>query len=225
MTRARRGRVRRPDHGRRPAVVHPRCRRRPHHRRRGLVRALTLAEVLRLRIDGSGDRSLACRRCMRCSRRCRGGSPPTSRSRTCPAIRTSIPTTRSRSVSSTERLDDVAFVGDVLVSSFNPRSLGAEPGRPSGGPDRAAHRRWCGGGGGAPLRVGAGLRVGPSVRRSGRGGGGPFARAVHDAGLLLGTWIVDEPARARALLLAGVDAVATNDPRAIGAACRDLLAS
>ena len=33
--------------------------------------------------------------------------------------------------------------------------------------------RRCGGGGGAPLRVGAGLRVGPSVRRSGRGGGGP----------------------------------------------------
>jgi glycerophosphoryl diester phosphodiesterase len=48
---------------------------------------------------------------------------------------------------------------------------------------------------------------------------------VHETGLLLGTWIVDEPERARVLLLAGVDAVATNRPRAIDAACRDLLAS
>ena len=50
-------------------------------------------------------------------------------------------------------------------------------------------------------------------------------RAVHDAGLLLGTWIVDEPAEATGVVAAGVDAVATNEPRAIVAACRDLLAS
>jgi glycerophosphoryl diester phosphodiesterase len=41
--------------------------------------------------------------------------------------------------------------------------------------------------------------------------------------LLLGTWIVDDPVRARALLEAGADAVATNEPRAIVDACRDLL--
>jgi glycerophosphoryl diester phosphodiesterase len=55
--------------------------------------------------------------------------------------------------------------------------------------------------------------------------GDRFAAQVHDAGLLLGTWIVDEAAEARALLAAGVDAVATNEPRAIVAACRDLLPS
>jgi glycerophosphoryl diester phosphodiesterase len=41
--------------------------------------------------------------------------------------------------------------------------------------------------------------------------------------MLLGTWIVDEPARARDLLAGGVDAVATNEPRSIVAACSDLL--
>jgi glycerophosphoryl diester phosphodiesterase len=55
--------------------------------------------------------------------------------------------------------------------------------------------------------------------------GNEFVEAVHEAGLLVGTWIVDEPERARALLRAGVDAVATNEPRAICAACRDLLPS
>ena len=48
--------------------------------------------------------------------------------------------------------------------------------------------------------------------------GPAFPGAVHDAGLLLGTWITDDPAEAVALVRAGVDAVATNDPRAVVAA-------
>jgi glycerophosphoryl diester phosphodiesterase len=42
-----------------------------------------------------------------------------------------------------------------------------------------------------------------------------FAEQVHDAGLSLGTWLTDDPAEAVALMRAGVDAVATNDPAAV----------
>ena len=55
------------------------------------------------------------------------------------------------------------------------------------------------------------------VREAGEG----YPSQVHDAGLRLGTWIADDPADAVALLRAGVDAVATNDPAAIVAARRE----
>jgi glycerophosphoryl diester phosphodiesterase len=64
----------------------------------------------------------------------------------------------------------------------------------------------------------------PSVDRVVEQGDG-FAQQVHAAGLLVGTWIVDDAGQARALLAGGVDAVATNEPRAIVAACADLLPS
>ena len=57
------------------------------------------------------------------------------------------------------------------------------------------------------------------VREAGDG----FADRVHDAGLRLGTWIVDAAAEAVALMRDGVDAVATNDPAAIVAARRLVL--
>lgn len=110
-------------------------------------------------------------------------------------------------------LDDVAFVGDVIVSSFNPLSLAASkrmrPDVPTGllttaeVDARAALRfvadqgfRW------ALPYIG---QVRDVAERA--------ASSAHDAGLLLGTWITDEPAEAIALFDAGVDAVATNDPR------------
>jgi glycerophosphoryl diester phosphodiesterase len=120
-------------------------------------------------------------------------------------------------------LDDVGFVGDVIISSFNPRSIErsreARPDLPTGlltdvGVDAAAALHFAGEQGHRWI-----LPFADRVVEQGVG----FARTVHDAGLLLGTWIVDEPAEARALLAAGVDAVATNDPRAIVAASRDLL--
>jgi glycerophosphoryl diester phosphodiesterase len=191
----------------------------------GLVRDLTLAEVLRLRIDG-----------------------PESRSRAVPTLHEALASLSGRVAVDIEiknvpgdpdfepdeevavhlvhrALDDVAFVGGVLVSSFNPRSLAASsdarPEVPTGlltdvGVEAAATLHFAAEQGFAWI-----LPFADRVEEAGDG----FARAVHEAGLLLGTWIVDEPERARALLRAGVDALATNHPRAIGAACRDLLSS
>ena len=115
-------------------------------------------------------------------------------------------------------LDDVGFVGGVIVSSFNPLSIAASR---AARPDIATgllteHSVQAA----AALRfaaeqahdwvlpfVGMVAEAGPS-----------FPGAVHHAGLLLGTWITDDPAEAVALVGSGVDAVATNDPRRIVAA-------
>lgn len=112
-------------------------------------------------------------------------------------------------------LDTVAFRGSVIVSSFNPRSI--------------AHCR--------ALRpdVPTGLLAWYDVsaeeaRIQARGHGHPwvlpfvvkvleadegFVARVHGGGGLLGVWIADDPETARHLFERGVDAVATNDPRAI----------
>lgn len=50
----------------------------------------------------------------------------------------------------------------------------------------------------------------PAVDAAGRG----FVRQVHEAGLRLGTWTVDDPEAIERLFSWGVDAVATNDPAA-----------
>jgi glycerophosphoryl diester phosphodiesterase len=122
-------------------------------------------------------------------------------------------------------LDDVAFVGDVIVSTFNPRSIAVSrelrPDIPTGlltnvDVDAAAALHFAAEQGHAWVL--------PFADRVVDHGGG-FAEQVHAAGLLLGTWVVDEPGRARRLLASGVDAVATNEARAIVAACGDLLPS
>jgi glycerophosphoryl diester phosphodiesterase len=48
--------------------------------------------------------------------------------------------------------------------------------------------------------------------------GDSFIGETHAAGLLVGTWIVDDPDRATGLMLRGIDAIATNDPARIVAA-------
>ena len=118
-------------------------------------------------------------------------------------------------------LDATAFVGDVIVSSFNPLSIAASkamrPEVPTGlltepGVDAAAAFAFAAGEGHDWVLPFAG-RV--------EAEGSSFVASVHDAGLLLGTWIVDDPAEAVSLLADGVDAVATNDPRRVVAARRD----
>jgi len=120
-------------------------------------------------------------------------------------------------------LDDVAFVGGVMVSSFNPQSIATSrerrPDVPTGlltntDVDAAAALQFA--------REQGHAWVLPFADRVADHGDG-FADAVHAAGLLLGTWIVDDAARARSFLAAGVDAVATNEPRVVVGACRDLL--
>jgi glycerophosphoryl diester phosphodiesterase len=115
-------------------------------------------------------------------------------------------------------LDGVAFVGTVLISSFNPlsiaRSHSLAPDVPTGllttddvepfaafGFARDQGHGWV-----LPFSKGV-LAAGSSL-----------ADRVHVAGMRLGTWIVDDPGQAVALMRAGADAVATNDPAAIVAA-------
>jgi glycerophosphoryl diester phosphodiesterase len=50
--------------------------------------------------------------------------------------------------------------------------------------------------------------------------GEAFVGEVHDAGMLVGTWVVDDREPFGRLLALGVDAVATNDP-ALGVAARE----
>jgi glycerophosphoryl diester phosphodiesterase len=191
----------------------------------GLVHELTLAEVLRLRIDGPGGRSLAVPTLHEVLASLSGRIAVDIEIKNVPGDPDFDPDDEVAVRLVHRALDDVAFVGDVIVSSFNPRSLvasrDARPDIPSGlltdvGVEAEAGLHYAGEQGFTWV-----LPFADRVVEAGDG----FAPAVHAAGLLLGTWIVDEPTRARALLLAGADAVATNDPRAIVAACEDLLPS
>ena len=114
-------------------------------------------------------------------------------------------------------LDDVAFAGEVIVSSFNPLALFASmefrPEVATGlltdtGVDAEAAIRFA---------AEQGFRWALPFVGHLRGTGDRFPIEAHRVGLLLGTWITDDPAEAVALCNAGVDAVATNDPRAVTA--------
>jgi len=116
-------------------------------------------------------------------------------------------------------LDEVAFVGPVIVSSFNPLSIAASkacrPDVPTGllaeyGVDAHAALAYAAAQG-HPWVL-------PFVGKVAAAGPG-FPAAVHEQGLLLGTWLTDDPAEAVELFASGVDAVATNDPRRVVAAC------
>jgi len=115
-------------------------------------------------------------------------------------------------------LDGAGFSGAVLISSFNPSSIAharaAAPDVPTGllavqaMPVADALRLATEGGHGWVL----------PAARSVLEGGADLVTAAHDAGLRLGTWIVDEVDDAVRLTGWGLDAVATNDPRAIAPA-------
>jgi len=112
-------------------------------------------------------------------------------------------------------LDELAFSGPVIVSSFNPRSIAhsraLRPDVPTGllswvdvdAEDALARAT----GQGHPWVL-------PFVTKVLDAGEG-FADRVHQGGTLLGVWIADDPETARRLFELGADAVATNDPRAI----------
>jgi glycerophosphoryl diester phosphodiesterase len=118
-------------------------------------------------------------------------------------------------------LDAVAFTGAVLISSFDPHSIAhvraRGPDASTGlltSPDVDAH---------AALSFAADEGhpwILPWVGRV-AGAGEGFPAQVHDRGLLLGTWITDDPATAVSLWRWGVDAVATNDPASAVAARRE----
>jgi glycerophosphoryl diester phosphodiesterase len=112
-------------------------------------------------------------------------------------------------------LEESAFVGAVLVSSFNPRSIARSrelaPDVPTGlltiehmpVADAVAMS--------AGSRHGWVLPAAAAVLRAGE----PLVALAHDEGLRLGTWIVDDGPTARILADWGIDAIATNDPGTI----------
>ncbi|MEO8476064.1 MAG: glycerophosphodiester phosphodiesterase, partial [Actinomycetota bacterium] len=117
-----------------------------------------------------------------------------------------------------QALDRSAFVGPVLMSSFNPLAIRAvrerAPDLPTGllsAPSVDADVALD-----FARREGHGWVLPPVARVSAAGGG--FASRVHHAGLRVAAWNTDDPAQALELMRAGVDAVATNDPAAIVAA-------
>jgi glycerophosphoryl diester phosphodiesterase len=111
-------------------------------------------------------------------------------------------------------LEVSAFVGPVLVSSFNPpsieRSRALDPSIPTGFLSPA------------PVDAEAALDfarehghtfvlpAAPAVFAAGPS----FVVSAHGAGVLVGTWTVDDPDSIGTLFAWGVDAVATNDPEA-----------
>jgi glycerophosphoryl diester phosphodiesterase len=114
-----------------------------------------------------------------------------------------------------DALDRIAFSGSVIFSSFDEatvlRSRAIRPDVPTGlitgaEVDTASALEAAAGGDHPWLLpfVAQILSVGPG-----------FPGEVHEAGVLLGVWIADDPETARTLFSWGVDAVATNDPRAI----------
>jgi glycerophosphoryl diester phosphodiesterase len=112
-------------------------------------------------------------------------------------------------------LDGVGFTGQVIVSSFNPASIAhsraLRPDVPTGllteyevAAEEALVRATSQG---HPWVL-------PFVLKVLEAGDG-FADRLHAGSALLGVWIADDPDTARRLFELGVDAVATNDPRAI----------
>ena len=191
----------------------------------GLVRAHTLAEVLALRIAGPDGRSFTVPTLHETLAMLSGRAAVDIEIKNVPRDPDFDPDDEVAVALVHRALDDVGFSGDVIVSSFNPRSLDASRElRPEVATglltdptvDASAALHFAGERG-----YGWVLPFADRVAEQGDG----FVERVHGAGVLLGTWIVDDAGRARDLLATGVDAIATNEPRAIVAACADLLPS
>lgn len=181
----------------------------------GLVSTLTLAEVRRLRIavpaGGAAavptmDEALGCLsgRAAADIELKNAWDEPGYDPRGAPALEATL-----------DGLDGSGFAGPVLLSSFDEptvlRSRSLRPDVPTGlltgaETDFAAALEAAAGGDHPWVLpfVGQVLEAGAD-----------FPAEVHEAGLKLGAWIADDEEMARTLFSWGVDAVATNDPRAI----------
>jgi glycerophosphoryl diester phosphodiesterase len=115
-------------------------------------------------------------------------------------------------------LDRTGFEGQVLISSFNPLSIARArellPHIDTGLlTDRDVDARAA-----VTFARDQGHRWVLPHQAQVLAAGETFVADAHAAGAAVGTWIVDDPATAVALMRAGVDAVATNDPHTIVAA-------
>ena len=191
----------------------------------GLVRDLTLAQIKRLRIRSSSSEPAEVPTLAEALTLLSGRVAVDVEIKNLPS-EPDHEADRERAVEATLRaLDDAAFVGPVLISSFNPRSLARsreiDPALPTGllaleamPLDDALALATVGGHGWVLPAAGAVLAAGRAL----------VARA-HEAGLRVGTWIVDDPDIASRLASWDVDAVATNDPVRVVAAVRKTILS
>ena len=183
----------------------------------GLVREMTLAEIQRLHVRGSDERVPTLEEALALLS---GRVGIDVEIKNIPGEPDFDPE-RERAVELVhEALGSVAFAGEVIVSSFNPMSLAASL---RSRPDVAT-----------ALLTNTDVEADATIAFAASQGhlwalpfvgqvlSAPdrYADAAHDAGLGLGVWVTDDPQEARALFDAGVDAVATNDPRRIAAAGR-----
>lgn len=111
-----------------------------------------------------------------------------------------------------EALDRTAFVGPVLVVSFNPASVAAVR---SSAADVGTGLLLAGSGDPRPGLAHA-ARAGHDMVLPGTWGllpaGAGFVDEAHALGIRVGTWTVDDPATVGELRDWGVDAIASNDP-------------
>jgi glycerophosphoryl diester phosphodiesterase len=184
----------------------------------GLVRSMTLERVRGLRIPSPGGGAAGVPTLEEALRSLAGRAAADIEIKNVPGDLDFDPDREDALEATIAALEDTGFEGPLIVSSFNPLSL--------------ARCRAI-----AP-HIPTGLLTDPTVdaeaafayaRGEGHAWVLPFAGAVlaapagladrvHDGGLRLGTWVTDDPDEAVALMRAGVDAVATNDPAAIVAA-------
>jgi glycerophosphoryl diester phosphodiesterase len=187
----------------------------------GLVREMTLAQVRALRIRGADGRAHEVPTLTEALALLSGRAAVDVEIKNTPG-EPDFDADRERAVDALHAaLEEVAFAGPVIVSSFNPVSIATSkalrPDIPTGllteyGVDAEAALTYAAAQGHPWV-----LPFSGKVREAGP----RFPAAVHEAGLLLGTWLTDDPAEAVALFASGVDAVATNDPRRIVAACAE----
>lgn len=179
----------------------------------GLVCELTLSDIRRLRIDRPGggaagvptlDEALEC---------LSGRAAADIEIKTVPGELGSVP--GGATEATLEALDRVGFSGEVLISSFDLRSIarsrGLRPDVPTGlltsyevDPDSALQQ----------ARMAGHPWVLPFVAGV-LDAGAAFADRCHEADVALGVWITDDAEAAGRLFALGADAVATNDPRTI----------
>ena len=186
----------------------------------GLVRSMTLERIRRLRIGIAGGGAAGVPTLQEALDVLSGRAAADIEIKNVPGEPDFDPDREEAVEATIAALATTAFDGPVIISSFNPLSI--------------ARSREL-----APY-LPTGLLTDPSVeadagltfaRAQGHGWvlpavaavlGAPdgFAERVHIAEMRVGTWISDDPDEAVGLMQAGVDAVATNDPRRILAARR-----
>jgi glycerophosphoryl diester phosphodiesterase len=185
---------------------------------RGLARDLTVAELARLTILTHGGGTTGVPTLERVLSRLSGRIGVDIELKQLPGEPDFDPDVDRLAGATIRAIDESAFIGPVLLTSFNPFSLDAvrriAPGVPVGLLTDPT------------VEVDAALGFAsehgydwmlPPVPRVVEAGERSVARA-HDVGLRVGTWNTEDPAEALMLMGWGVDAIATNDPAAIVAA-------